>query len=103
MRNKSTVVVVSLAAFLFSVGYGFFLYSQNKELMTSLDSCQSDLSSTKTERDQLSALNRKLKVVTVSLASVIDDLNNSIDEAKGYTWGTYNEMGEALDSLETRN
>jgi type II secretory pathway component PulM len=31
----------------------------------------------------------------------IDQLNSSIDDAKSYTWSNYEDMGSALDDLET--
>ena len=31
----------------------------------------------------------------------IDQLNSSIEDAKGYAWGNYYDMGNALDGLET--
>jgi hypothetical protein len=33
----------------------------------------------------------------------IDSLNSSIEDAQGYTWSDYDEMGYALDNLQTNN
>lgn len=95
MINRSIVIVILSVSLLISVSYCLLLSSQKEELITSLHSMT-------TERDKLSASNQKLKIVSISLASAVNDLNNSIEEAKNYAWATYDEMGYALDNLETR-
>lgn len=36
-----------------------------------------------------------------SYSDALDQANSNIDDAKGYTWSSYDDMGYALDNLET--
>jgi len=36
-----------------------------------------------------------------SYSDALDQANSSIDDAKGYAWSSYDDMGYALDNLET--
>jgi len=47
--------------------------------------------------DEYSAVQDELDSITYAL----DQANQNIDEAKYYSWESYDEMGDALDNLET--
>lgn len=36
-----------------------------------------------------------------SYEDALDEANSNIEDAKGYTWSSYEDMGYALDNLET--
>lgn len=36
-----------------------------------------------------------------SYSEALDQANSNIDDAKGYAWSSYDDMGYALDNLET--
>jgi len=48
-------------------------------------------------RDEVSGLDYKVR----SYSDVLDQANSNIDDAKGYAWSSYDDMGYALDNLET--
>ena len=62
-------------------------YNQYDEVLGEVDNLQSEV------EDLQSALQKA--------NNHIEEANSSIDSAKGYAWETYDEMGVALDSLDT--
>lgn len=53
------------------------------------------------EYDYQIAINEELENMLSEYQDALQEANDNIDEAKWYTWESYNEMGEALDNLET--
>ena len=47
--------------------------------------------------DEISSLEDK----NSSYREALDQTNSNIEDARSYAWESYNEMGEALDNLET--
>jgi hypothetical protein len=45
--------------------------------------------------------NDNLQDEVYSYSSALDEANSNIEDAQGYAWSTYDEMGDALDNLET--
>ena len=43
----------------------------------------------------------KLESQLEKYKSALEEVNNNIEDAKSSAWGSYDEMGEALDNLET--
>ncbi len=50
-----------------------------------------------TLQDEVSDLESKVN----SYSNALDQANSNIDDAKGYAWSSYDDMGDALDNLET--
>ncbi len=50
-----------------------------------------------TLQDEVSDLDYKVN----SYSDALDQANSNIDDAKGYAWSSYEDMGYALDNLET--
>ena len=50
-----------------------------------------------TLQDEVYELNNKVS----SYSDALDQANSNIDDAKGYAWSSYDDMGYALDNLET--
>lgn len=48
-------------------------------------------------QDEVYELNNKVN----SYSDALDQANSNIDDAKGYAWSSYDDMGYALDNLET--
>lgn len=53
------------------------------------------------EYDFQVAVNEELKSSLSDYQDALQEANDNIDEAKWYTWESYDEMGEALDNLDT--
>ncbi|KKS52542.1 MAG: hypothetical protein UV19_C0018G0003 [Parcubacteria group bacterium GW2011_GWA2_42_28] len=53
------------------------------------------------EYDYQVAVNENLESRLSDYQDVLQEANNNIDEAKWYAWESYDEMGEALDNLDT--
>lgn len=51
------------------------------------------------QQDQISTLEYEKS----SYEDALDEVNSNIEEAKWYAWESYQEMGDALDYLETVN
>ena len=50
-----------------------------------------------TLQDKVYELDNKVN----SYSDALDQANSNIDDAKGYAWSSYDDMGYALDNLET--
>ena len=50
-----------------------------------------------TLQDEISELDSRVNFYSDAL----DQTNSNIDDAKGYAWSSYEDMGYALDNLET--
>jgi hypothetical protein len=50
-----------------------------------------------TLQDEVSDLDYKVN----SYSDALEQANSNIDDAKGYAWSSYEDMGYALDNLET--
>lgn len=50
-----------------------------------------------TLQDEVYELDNKVN----SYSDALDQANSNIDDAKGYAWSSYDDMGYALDNLET--
>lgn len=50
-----------------------------------------------TLQDEVYELDNKVN----SYSDALDQANSNIDDARGYAWSSYDDMGYALDNLET--
>lgn len=84
MENNGPITIgILIIAALY---YGF--YSRGKEidkLQENLDSCM--------------ASNQELSDIVYEANDRLQEAENAIDDAKGYAWETYDDMGDALDEL----
>lgn len=89
-ENKSSGLITILVLVIF---YLLFFHQQKYEGLTASEWF-----------DEYSDAESKLSDLEEQLYSyeyALDEANSNIDEAKYYAWESYDEMGEALDTLET--
>jgi len=83
-KHKNIIIfVLIIALVLLWNNYSEF----KKESLSNLNSCKSDLSSADDTIDEAN--------------DNIDQANSNIEDAQGYAWSDYDDMGYALDNLET--
>lgn len=80
-NNKWTIIGLIIVSLLF--------WRDHHKLVNRIENLNNQVSSLEDEKS--------------SYSNALDEANSNIEDAQGYAWATYQEMGEALENLETIN